>query len=128
NIRFGVGPPIAACSHTDFMPVSYRFARRMRVQVTESHQKSSGVMVHLFRKGTPSGTPMTSKKPNVYRPWYNGTPIYPPFTPLRLDAPGCSSDFFSGPKNSQAAKSSQKEPKTANVLRCVPLLLPFALR
>src|SRR5262249_42715101 len=35
----------------------------------------------FLRTGTPSGTPSTPRNPNVYRPWDNGTPIYPPFTP-----------------------------------------------
>src|SRR5262249_52466998 len=43
-------------------------------------------LVHLLRTGTLSGTPLTSIKPNVYRPWYNGTLIYP-LVPRCPDAP-----------------------------------------
>src|SRR5262249_7334176 len=91
-------------------------------------------MVHLFRKGTPSGTLLTSKNPNVYRPWYSGTPIYP-------HAPGCPWACFLllCPINNQKSEIStpptpkgqiccRKLPKIAESCRKLPKIAELCCR
>src|SRR5262249_53537101 len=82
-----------------------------------------------LRIGTLSGTLMTPTKPNVYRPWYNGTLIYPL-------APGCPS-WPPAERNAENCQNllgllsclfaSVQKFVPVSVIRVAPLLAPLLI-